>query len=138
MSFKSCAVLLSGLMLLLVTGCGGGNGKAAAESSQNLKILSMAIIKFQEDNQTWPESLNDLQPIIGTDYAGEKIGGDKDFASIVKNPITGDDTGYEYVQPPETPESYASTVVLYQLRDGKRDETLSVAYLDGSVRKVGE
>ena len=43
-------------------------------------------------------------------------------------PITAE---FEYVKPKD---EGASAVMLYQLRGGKRDENLPVAFSDGSVR----
>ena len=70
------------------------------------------------------DSLADLKPVVGAEV----------YAVYIKNPLTGDNPGYEYVKPPEVPESSEKTVVLYQLRGGKRDETLKLGYLDGTVR----
>jgi outer membrane murein-binding lipoprotein Lpp len=135
--FRLTLVALVALAVSTLSGC-GGNAQAVNDSSQNLKELSTAILKYHEDNEKWPDALADLKPVIGTDYAGAKIGGGKDYAALVKNPATGADPGYEYVKPSEKPDSYEKTVVLYQLRDGKRDETLKAGYLDGSVRAIGE
>ena len=47
--------------------------------------------------------------------------------------MTGDNPGYEYVKPAD---NSADAVILYQLRGGKRDLSLAVAYADGSVRPL--
>jgi hypothetical protein len=133
-------VLAAGLILLaasVIVGC-GGNAKKEIESTQNLKGLGEAVLKFHDDNEKWPDTLADLKPVVGTEYAGAKVGGGKSYDDLVKNPLTGDNPGYEYVKPAETPDSYEKTIVLYQLRGGKRDEKLKVGYLDGSVRNVGK
>ena len=49
-------------------------------------------------------------------------------------PVTDDDPGYEYVKPADDAD-LPTTIVLYQLRDGKRDETLAVGYGDSAVRE---
>jgi hypothetical protein len=61
------------------------------------------------------------------------IGNGKDFATLTKNPLTGDSPGYEYVKPPEGTKPSEHVVILYQLRAGKRDSSLSVGYANGAV-----
>lgn len=132
MNNRLIGTVLVACIALVVAGC--SNAKQQAESSSNLKELSRAVIKFQADNGAWPETLADLRPVIGTSDVLGVIGDGKDYAKLVRNPLTGDDPGYEYVKPPTDVETSASTIVLYQLRDGKRDSTIPAAYLDGSVR----
>lgn len=135
MNNRLIGTVLAACVALVVAGC--SNAKQKVESSANLKELSRAVIKFQNDNGAWPEALADLKPVIGTNDDLGVIGGGKDYAKLVRNPLTGDDPGYEYVKPPADLESRSGTIVLYQLQDGKRDSTLPVAYLDGSVRPAG-
>jgi hypothetical protein len=61
------------------------------------------------------------------------IGNGKDFATLLKNPLTGDDPGYEYAQPPEGTTVGQAVPIIYQLRGGKRDSSLAVGYANGSV-----
>ena len=70
-----------------------------------------------------PGSFDDMAPILG---------GKENLAKLLKNPATGDDPGYEYFKPPRGQHA-GKTIIIYQLRDGKRDTTLAVAYLDTSV-----
>ncbi len=125
-------ILSAGLLTLValaVSGC--GNDKKKIESSDNLKQLSLALIKFHEDNKAWPEKLDEVKPLIGKEGPMGVIGKGKDFAALMANPLTGDNPGYEYVKPKD---GGTAPVVLYQLRGGKRDESLPVAFRDGSVR----
>ncbi len=55
------------------------------------------------------------------------------LAALMKKPLTGDDPGYEYVKPADGAPA-ETTVIRYQLRDGKRDESLPKYYLSGVVR----
>lgn len=128
-------ILLACLALPL---CGCSDAKQREESSANLKALSEACLAYYEKHEKYPDTLADLKPVIGTEWAGMKVGRDKSYEELVKNPLTGDNPGYEYVKPPEMVERLRSTIVLYQLRGGKRDEALKVGYLDGSVRLVSE
>ena len=132
MNNRLIGMVLAVCVALVVAGC--SNAKQRVESAANLKDLSRAVLKFQADNGAWPATLADLMPVIGTSDELGEIGGGKDYATLVRNPLTGDDPGYEYVKPPADVESMSGTIVLYQLRDGKRDSTIPAAYLDGSVR----
>jgi hypothetical protein len=134
---RSIELALVACLAAVFTGCGGGGAMQRIESSSNLKELARAVIKYHDDKQEWPEKLADLESMVGESDAMGVIGDGKDYATLVRNPLTGDDPGYEYVTPPAEPEGLSKTIVLYQLRDGKRDETLPVAYLDGSVRPMG-
>ncbi len=125
---------LSFVALLPPAPVGCSDAQQRADSSSNLKELARAVLKYEADNQAWPATLGDLQPVVGTSDDLGTIGGGKDYAALVKNPLTGDNPGYEYVKPAETPESFANTIILYQLRGGNRDESLPVGFLDGSVR----
>ena len=58
----------------------------------------------------------------------------------MKNPLTGDDPGYEYVKPngnANDSDFDSQQVILYQLRAGAQDDSLKVGYADGSVRPEG-
>jgi hypothetical protein len=113
---------------------GCSDAKQRSESSENLKHLTRAVLKYHSDNEEWPDGLADVKSVVGqSDDLGE-IGGGKAYAALATNPLTNANPGYEYVKPADQPESYGDTVVLYQLRDGKRDEALPAGYLDGSVR----
>lgn len=94
-------------------------------SSNNIKQLTLALLQFHEDQQKWPDHLNELIPIHGNTL-------------VLSNPITGEEPGYDYVKPtiaPDDPQA-STTVVIYQLRHGKRDTELEVGYLDGSVKTL--
>ena len=91
----------------------------------------MALIKFHDDNKAWPEKLDEVKPLIGKEGPMGVIGKGKDFAALMANPLTGDNPGCEYVKPKD---GGTAPVMLYQLRGGTRDESLPVAFRDGSVR----
>lgn len=115
--------------------CGCNDAKKKIESSDNLKQLSVAIIAYHDAHNAYPDSLDQLKPMIGQKGPIGVIGNGKDYAALIRNPLTGDDPGYEYVKPgAEGNES--TTIVLYQLRNGKRDTSLPVAYANGSVAEA--
>jgi hypothetical protein len=121
---------------VVVCGCGGPGAKEKAASSQNMKMLAEAVITFHDANGgKWPDALADAK-----DQAAKVIadyGAATDFAKLQANPLTGDNPGYEYVKPKEG-DPLESTVMLYQLRNGKRDTSLPVCYQSGSVRPMGK
>ena len=117
-------------LALAVSGC---TAKKYRESSDNLKQLSVAVIAYNEENKAWPDSLAQLKPLIGKQGPLGVIGNGKDFATLTKNPLTGDDPGYEYAKP-ANPAASSTAILLYQLNRGKRDSSLPVAFADGSVR----
>jgi hypothetical protein len=137
MSRKSltCGVWQSGVVLLALTvlatsGCNDNKKRAMADD--NCKQLSVALIAYTDANGgAWPDSLDQVKPLIGKTTQYGVVGMGKDFATLIANPLTGDNPGYEYVKPKD---KGLNNIVLYQLRGGKRDNTLSVAYADGSVR----
>ena len=101
----------------------------AARARNNLYQIGFALLDYQSKNQKWPTSLDDIKEELGDEYD-----------DVMTNPVTGDTPGYEYVKPTsdDLEKGLSKTVVLYQLRDGKRDESLDVFYATGSVRKIGE
>ena len=125
-----CAGLAVGLFLIL-QGCGGSTAMQDIDSKQNLKILGMAIINYEGDEGQWPDSLDQVKE--QAEKAAADMGSDKDFATLMTNPLTGDNPGYQYVMPAEG-DPIEETVMLYQLRGRERDETLAKCYQSGSVR----
>lgn len=118
-------LLLIATCALLAGGCGGGEAKKALESTINLRQLTMAVMTYETSNGSWPENLEQLKAADAT------------VTSLMTNPLTGDNPGYEYVKPEgELTAGRTNTVVFYQLRGGERDESVAVAYLDGSVRTL--
>lgn len=89
----------------------------------NMKHLTVATISYHRQHGKWPQSVDELSPWL-KDNGG--------LRKTMTNPLTGDEPGFEYVRPGATADS--TTIVFYQLRAGKRDLSLPVAYLDGSVR----
>ena len=121
------------LALGLSPRCGGS--EAAKQSETNMKYFIGLIGGYHVDRSAWPASLDDLREYAG-DYYAEL------FVQRLKNPVTGDDPGYEYVP---LPSGYTlgdkhprTVIVIYQLRNGKRDNSLPVGYLDKSVRPIEE
>lgn len=94
-------------------------------SVNKMKTLILGIIKFHEKEGTWPDNLEAIMPLVQND------------PTLLHNPLTDAKPGYDYVKPPATmtPAQGGNTIVLYQLRKGKRDRKLEVGYLDGSVRE---
>ncbi|NLT72337.1 MAG: hypothetical protein GXX91_16810 [Verrucomicrobiaceae bacterium] len=90
-----------------------------ALSTNHMKMLLLTMFSYKDEKGQWPDKLEEL-----------KGNPDLDFAKVIKNPVTGDDPGYEYVKPTgDDPR----TIILYQLSNGKRDTTLPVGHADGSV-----
>lgn len=120
-------VLLLGLASVAGCCCCGGDFQAAfreganrASSIVKINQLTTAIISYKTANGQWPASLEDVSGDVA------------DFDETMKNPVTGDDPGYEYVQPTEL-DPPPGTVIIYQLRDGAPDESLEKGFADGSV-----
>ena len=92
-------------------------------SRNNMKQITMALLQHYEEKGQWPDGLDELLPLL------------ENHQAVFHNPLTGDKPGYEYVKPSRPLEEInaAETIVLYQLRNGKRDPNLAVAYLDGQV-----
>ena len=93
------------------------------ESDLNMKKLIMGCHRVEADCGEWPDRISEVKQYV------------EDYDRIIRNPLTGDDPGYEYVKPVIRDESIA---VMYQLRDGKRDMSLSLGYMDASVREPDE
>lgn len=125
---KTKILLLLVLFTTSLVGCGSSKQKLV--SSDHMKSLSTAVMKYHDEKNAWPDSLDQVKPMIGQQYMGKAIGDGKDYAELLKNPYTGDDPGYEYEKPAD-----AHAIELYQLRGGKRDLSLPVCYADGSVRE---
>ena len=130
-SIHSLCLRVFCLALLSLAFAGCDNGKKRIESSDNLKQLSAGIIAYHDSKKAWPDGIEELKSLIGTQGPVGVIGHGKDFATLMQNPLTGDNPGYEYVKPTGAD---ASGVVLYQLKGGVRDTSLPAAYADGSVR----
>jgi hypothetical protein len=90
----------------------------------HIKKLAEAIVEYSGNNDgAYPDSLDQVK-----EYCKEKP-----YDTLIKNPFTGDNPGYEYVKPADDA-SISDTIVLYQLKEGSRVTQGKVAYLDGSVR----
>jgi len=120
--------LVAGAISLGLSGC----GDRAEDSRQQMHKFQLAGLEYAIDHAgEWPDRLDQLK---------DQLGGDAAFRKLMKNPVTGDDPGYEYVKPKrklKDPEFDGQQVILYQLRGGSRDTTLKVGYADGSVRFLG-
>ena len=128
---------ISMLLLVYIAGC-GGSARKDMESSDHLKALSSAVIFHKQEHGQWPDKLEDIKPQLSKEdvWLGVAIMKERDFASLMKNPITNANPGYEYVKPPE--KGSTAVAMIYQLRDGKRDETLKVATAAGAVLSLDE
>ena len=89
-----------GLLAIIAIGSSGcGSGQKGIDTMDNLKQLSMALIKYHDNNKAWPEKLDEVKPLIGKEGPLGVIGHGKDYAALTANPLTGDNPGYEYVKP---------------------------------------
>jgi len=123
-----CAQLTTTSFVLIVAfvaaGCGAQKKALEIQSMDHMKKLAEAIVEYSGDNDgKYPDSLDQVK-----DYCKEKP-----YDTLIENPFTGDNPGYEYVTPAEDAKM-AETIVLYQLKGGSRVTQGKVAYLDGSVR----
>jgi hypothetical protein len=108
----------------VVAGCGAQKKAQEIESMDHMKKLAEAIVEYSGNNDgAYPDSLDQVK-----EYCEEKS-----YDTLIENPFTGDNPGYEYVKPADDA-SISDTIVLYQLKDGSRVTQGKVAYLDGSVR----
>jgi hypothetical protein len=127
-SFSKGGIMRHAMILFLtsvVSVSFSGCGPSKAEVSKgHMGAIGVAISQYKETYNRWPDELEQLLPFMNN----ERI--------CFANPLTGDDPGYEYVKPEGTAayKNFENTVVLYQLRDGKRDEDLPVLYLNWSIR----
>jgi hypothetical protein len=118
--------------IVWMTGCvdihtpGARDAALRVSSRNNMKHIVLALLEHYEDKEQWPDGLDELLPLLENNQA------------VLHNPLTGDKPGYEYVKPSGPLEEIkaAETIVLYQLRNGKRDPNLAVAYLDGQVPEL--
>jgi hypothetical protein len=93
--------------------------------------LQVAMVTYAtKHGGDWPDRLDQIK---------DGVGGEAVMARLMKNPLTGDDPGYEYVKPKgkiDDKDFDSDQVILYQLRGGKRDTSVKVGYADGSVRML--
>lgn len=122
--FSARALAVMGLMASAVvfTGCDRRSSREHVTSRMAMKGLLLAVLSYQDQHKQWPDKQDDVKSIVG---AGT-------FEKVMKNPITGDKPGYEFVKPAEENPA-SSTIVLYQLRGGKRDASLDVGRADGAT-----
>ena len=121
---RSARIRIVVCVLAILTMTTSGCGDPKKNSTDNMKELSLAIVNYRGTNKAWPDNLDQVKPFV--------LNG-KDFAKLMANPLTGDNPGYEYVKPKDS-DPAISTMILYQLKDGKRDSTLPTGFADGSTR----
>jgi hypothetical protein len=117
-----------GLLGVAAMGCGAAKSAREAarktQSANNMKQITLAILELQQETGKWPEKLDEISVKLGPL-----------MADIMKNPVTGDNPGYEYVRPQDD-ESRSDVPMLFQLRNGKRDTSLRVGFTSGAVRDL--
>lgn len=123
-SLKAGAAIAVSVIMMPVTGCGAPAAEAVLQSSNQMKELILAIRNYEDVHEGWPDSLDQVGNLV-----------DSDLNVLMQNPITGDNPGYEYV-PPSADSDPSTTVILYQLRDGRRDTNLRVGFADGRVAEL--
>ena len=116
------------MSICMFVGCGLDNApsaKAQLDSSNQMKELILAARLYHDsNNDQWPDKLSDVATLTETG-----------LDQLMKNPITGDNPGYEYVKP-EDGADLKTTVILYQLRNGQRATDLKVGYADNRVTEL--
>jgi hypothetical protein len=131
--FRLSLVFLLACLALNLAGCGPSKKEKATR--ERISEFYGAFRSYQEEHGDWPEKLEDLRPHIDN------------WDEFIVNPITGDNPGYEYTQPPANAdpneeiddseegnsESSKEIVILVQLRDGKPDLTLKKLHVSGWV-----
>jgi len=99
--------------------------------SYHAEVLQDAIIAFRDANhQEWPDSLTQVKRQIDFDKLDRWYTTASTLGDLMYNPLTGDNPGYEYCKP--TSSDVEREPLIYQLRDGKREQGLRVFYSDGS------
>ena len=126
---RTIPLLVAALSIVTIAGCGAvsaaRNAARQNQSASQMKQLSLAILTYRDMKGEWPERFDDVS---------EFTEGADGLASLLINPATGDNPGYEYVKPTHDEVNMAETIIIYQLTGGERDLTLPVAYADSSVR----
>ena len=101
--------------------------EAQLESSNQMKELMLGIMNHRTVNDgRWPEELSEIEGLLP----------DRNFEQLMSNPVTGDNPGYEYVEPSDGTDP-ATTVILYQLRGGQRATDLRVGFADNHLSEIG-
>ncbi len=109
-------------LIVLCTGCGK---KPEDASKEKMHAILFGVMEYRgKNNEQFPHSLDDIK---------EYVGGDAKLKELLVNPLTGENPGYEYVKPDDAYEKKHLAPILYQLRGGKRDESLKVGHADGMV-----
>jgi len=109
-------------------------GNPALESKNNIRQLCWAAMMYKHEHGAWPESLDDIKPLIGKPgFRADMgiLGNGKSFEALMVNPLTGDTVGYLYVKPTTKDlRQHYPTRIIFQLRHGKLDrddQTLAMA-----------
>lgn len=105
----------------------GGCQSEASRSQPGVEAWVQRIQEFYRRHQKLPDRLDDLQ---------ECFASVEEFQQALRNPVTGDDPGYEYVKPPRGVVGTAladRVVMVYQLRAGQQAWDLPVGYVCGQA-----
>ncbi len=102
------------------------------QSMSNMRRLSQGLIMYASDHHgNLPDTLDQMPTYFG---------GEEGLAMLMTNPRTGDKPGYLYVKPAAQKMfqiKHPDTVpLIYELRNGKKDPTGFIAYVDGHVAKA--
>lgn len=99
----------------------------------NSRQISMGLIMYcQDNNNQWPNSLDDL--VTDGHISREQLD------EMLTHPITGEKNAFKYVKPDrpfDELEDPATVPVLYELKNGAINKEGIIAYADGHVQ-VGE
>ena len=119
-----CGALFALLILIALFLPAQSRAKPAAYQAQSrnqMRNILLGIVNYREQHDgAWPDQLKDIESEIDS------------LDALIANPFTKENPGYEYVKPSADVDP-AQTIVLYQLRKGKRDTSLRVGFGDGRV-----
>lgn len=130
---------------LAVGGCRRFKAARSIDTGARLAWFASAILDYEQTKGRYPDSLESLRSLYGAGRGSRQLqlaygmldvrtgSVPRNFDELLVNPLTGDNPGYEYVKPTDP---IKEEPMIYQLRNGKRDEEIRICYSTGSVRRA--
>ena len=122
------------------SGAGGSGSSSPAPTAQSLSgqsALGSAVRRGEKLKSATVMKELLMTQILAKQETGKWPAKFPDDAKLA-NPWTESDPGYEWAPPPPGTRDDGATVVLYQLKDGKRVTGAPTGRADGSVREPNE